>query len=83
MFFGRPIITSAGSGSAWAAGEAGATATQGDAKDLERVICELHDHPERLKEMSRHTSERVAFFDHEAWARTFVTQLEQIRATSR
>jgi glycosyltransferase involved in cell wall biosynthesis len=83
MFFGRPIITSAGSGSAWAAGEAGATAKQGDAKDLERVICELHDHPERLKEMSRHTSERVAFFDHEAWARTFVTQLEQIRATSR
>lgn len=83
MFFGRPIITSAGSGSAWAAGEAGATAKQGDAKDLERVICELHDHPERLAEMSRHTQERVAFFDHETWANTFIDHLERIRASSR
>ena len=78
MFFARPIVTAEDTGSAWAAGNAGITARMGSAADLERVLAELYDHPQRLAELSAATKARVAFFDVERWAEKleqFLTRL--------
>lgn len=83
MFFQKPIITTEGSGSAWAADKAGVTSRMEDVNDLERVISDLYDHPERLREMATHTQERVAFFEYHRWTSIYVTHLEEVLATSR
>jgi len=67
LFFSRPIVTSKGSGSAWAAGNAGVKTNMGDLADVTRALYDLYDHPERLEKLSQNAPERVAFFSINRW----------------
>lgn len=83
MFFERPIITTANSGSAWAAGDAGVSSISGSVADLKRVIAELYANPERLKELSSATESRVKFFDVDRWTEILEHHLKKMNVIRR
>jgi hypothetical protein len=73
-------VTTEGSGSAWAAGDAGVTSQMGSARDLERVLADLYDHPERLARMSKAAPSRVKFFDVDHWTDELERSLQTVHA---
>lgn len=83
LFFGRPIVTSEHTGSAWAAGDAGVTAKMGSADDLKRALAELYGHPGRLTELSHAAPARVDFFDVRRWTITLEESLARLHDASR
>jgi glycosyltransferase involved in cell wall biosynthesis len=67
LFFSRPVITSKGSGSEWAAGKAGVATRMGSAEDLELTLSKLYDNPNRLSALSNNAPERVEFYKVDRW----------------
>ncbi|MEO5927987.1 MAG: glycosyltransferase family 4 protein [Patescibacteria group bacterium] len=82
LFFGRPIVTTIGSGSAWVAGDAGIATTMGSAEDLECGLANLYDHPEKLATMSAAAASRVSYFTHRTWTKNLADHLTSLVSPS-
>jgi len=80
LFFDKPVITSKGSGSAWAVGDAGIATKMGSAVDLERAIRELYDDPSRISKLLAAAPERIRYFDHRVWIKRLSDRLERLIA---
>lgn len=78
MSHGAPIVSTEGSGSAWAAGDGGITFKNGDVADLRRCILYFFNNPEARAEYARKAAERVRIFDAGTVGGQFVDGLESL-----
>ena len=78
MVFGKPIITTPESGSAWIADGGGLTFRNGDAEDLRRIILKLYDDPVLRQQRGERARLRARDFDHRNSIIIFEKELQSI-----
>lgn len=78
MAFGKPIITTSGSGSAWVMGTAGLIFKKNDASDLIDKLLLLKNSPKNLQRYSLIAKSRAKKFDYRFFAEKFENSLLEL-----